>query len=151
MRFVSAAPAVCAVAALAAPAFAQARSVTANNFRVQADGTALKNVRSVEFEAQQTAAAFGDRAGPRITPGPVQLKVSATRSETYFDDWMADTKSATRKVRVELLDAAGKPVAAYDFMDCWIAKSVWSLDAASNAVATATWTLSCANVARGAP
>lgn len=137
--------------ALAAPAFAQPRAISANNFRVQADGSILKNVRTVEFEAQQTATSAGDRVGVRVAPGPVQLKLNATRSETYLDDWLADTKSATRKVRVELLDAAGKPVAAYDFADCWIAKSVWSLDASSNAVATATWTLSCASVARGAP
>ena len=151
MKLVSAALAVGAALALAIPASAQTRTLNANNFRVSIDGVGQKFVRTVDFEAVQTAGVTSARTGAQITPGLVQLKLNASRAESYLDDWLADAKSPTRKVRVELLEPNGKPAVAYDFADCWIAKSVWSLDASSNSIATATWTLSCAAVIRGAP
>ncbi len=152
MKLVSAALVVGAALAFATPVSAQAqRTYTSNNYAVFVDKTEMKFVRSVEFEATQTAQAVGGRGGAQANGGSVQLKLVHSRtSDPYFDNWLGDSKAPVRSVTVELRDPANKAVGAHEFQSCFIAKSEWKLDAASNAVATATWTLSCAAVTRRA-
>lgn len=143
MKFVSAALAACAAIALATPASAQ-RGGVSSNFIVSVDGAPLTSVRSVTFES--TASTSGsNRSAPTL-----QLTLEVVRSaDRTLDKWLADTNSGTRKVAVELKDAAmTKTIGSYDFAGCSVLKSAWSLDATLREIATETWTLSCQGMTR---
>ncbi len=110
------------------------------------DKKPIPNLRSLEFAGTpptQIAAGRGGANGSSFT-----LKATLTRTaDRTFDDWIAEPKSL-RSVRVNLMDRAGKPTGSIDLDDCGITNWTWGLDAASNALATETWTPTCQQVRR---